>query len=567
MSAKNDFKAFSIGSSANVVSQEKYEVNQSLQTGFTLNDIPADLLNKVLRQSSTIASMIANFIATQSGDDVLDNGDIVKLTEQLNRALEKEIATKVPNASLIQKGVVQLTDVLGNSDTLAVTQKLVQEIINSLRDNINAKVHNTRKVNGKVLAEDINITSQDIFAGQAINLGNNADLDNYKTPGVYYQEYNSSAQSGNNYPEPFAGSLVVLKAAGVVQRYFVYNSSRVYTRSQFHDNPWTPWVREYNAVNKPTAEDVGAYTKADSDARYITGIRKVNGKALATDISITSQDILADQAINLGGSANLDSYKTPGIYYQESNAHAKNGSNYPEPFAGSLIVLKAAGVIQRYFVYNSSRVYTRSQFHDNPWTPWVREYNAVNKPTAEDVGAYTKADSDARYITGIRKVNGKALAADINITSQDIFAGQAINLGGSANLDSYKTPGIYYQESNAHAKNGSNYPEPFAGSLIVLKAAGVIQRYFVYNSSRVYTRSQFHDNPWTPWAQEYNTLNKPSANNIEEYKKSESANIYITGIRLGAEVYHKDGNDSTEMLYSSPMQFSSNGQWFTIVRG
>ncbi|MCT8344415.1 tail fiber assembly protein [Photorhabdus kleinii] len=397
MSAKNDFKAFSISDNANVVSQVKYEENQSLQIGFPPDNIPVNLLNKVLRQSSTISSVVANFIATQSGNDILDDGNIAKLTDQLNRALEQKITTEVPNASLTRKGVVQLTDVVGNSDTLAVTQKLAQEIINSLRESINTRIPNVRKVNGKVLTEDINITSQDILAGQAHNLGDNANLDNYKIPGIYHQEYNAHAKNGNNYPEPFAGSLVVLKAAGVVQRYFVYNSSRVYTRSQFHESPWTPWTREYNTLNRPTAGEVGAYAKAESDSRYITGLRKINGKALAADINITSQDIFAEQSINLGDNADLNSYKTPGIYYQEYNAHAKNGANYPEPFAGSLIVLKAAGVIQRYFIYNSSRVYTRSQFHDNPWTPWAQEYNSLNKPSDKVVGENTAVGSDSIY--------------------------------------------------------------------------------------------------------------------------------------------------------------------------
>ncbi|MCE1685569.1 phage tail protein, partial [Enterobacter hormaechei] len=89
-----------------------------------------------LRQSSAISSTIANFIATQYGDDVLDDGDIVKLTTQLNKALEKKIATEIPSASLTQKGIVQLTDKTGNSNSLAVTQKLVSDV----NDNANNRL-------------------------------------------------------------------------------------------------------------------------------------------------------------------------------------------------------------------------------------------------------------------------------------------------------------------------------------------------------------------------------------------------------------------------------------------
>ncbi|WP_376744720.1 hypothetical protein [Photorhabdus noenieputensis] len=71
MSNKNDFKAFSISNNANVVSQERYEESLSLYSGFPPDNIPTHLLNKVLRQSSTIASVVANFMSTQCGKDVL----------------------------------------------------------------------------------------------------------------------------------------------------------------------------------------------------------------------------------------------------------------------------------------------------------------------------------------------------------------------------------------------------------------------------------------------------------------------------------------------------------------
>ncbi|OWO82031.1 phage tail protein [Photorhabdus luminescens] len=140
MNPKNDFKAFSIGNNANVVSQERYEGSQNLQTGFPPENITTHILNKALRQSSTIASVVADFIATESGSDVLDDGNTAKLTTQLNKALEKKITTKIPDASLTQKGVVQLTDVVGNSNTLAVTQKLASDI----NDNANKRLEKTQ---------------------------------------------------------------------------------------------------------------------------------------------------------------------------------------------------------------------------------------------------------------------------------------------------------------------------------------------------------------------------------------------------------------------------------------
>ncbi|MBS9423832.1 phage tail protein [Photorhabdus caribbeanensis] len=104
MSQRNDFKAFSISDNANVVSQEKYEESQNLKTGFPPENVSTHVLNKVLRQSSTISSVVANFIATQSGEDVLDDGDIAKLTVRFNRALDKALEQKISGISNIPVG-------------------------------------------------------------------------------------------------------------------------------------------------------------------------------------------------------------------------------------------------------------------------------------------------------------------------------------------------------------------------------------------------------------------------------------------------------------------------------
>lgn len=100
-----------------------------------------------------------------------------------------------------------------------------------------------RKVNGHALSQDIDVTSQDIFDGQAIYLGESADLNNYTTPGLYYQPANANAITGKNYPEPNAGSLEIYKHAGVTQVYRIYNTSRSFSRS-FYSGNWSPWTPE-----------------------------------------------------------------------------------------------------------------------------------------------------------------------------------------------------------------------------------------------------------------------------------------------------------------------------------
>jgi len=143
------------------------------------------------------------------------------------------------DASTTQKGIVQLSSATDStSETLAATPKAVK----AANDNANGRVPSERKVNGRALSGDINVTSQDIFNGQSIEIGPSQNLDTYKTPGLYHQPANANATAALKYPENSAGTLIIYKNAGVTQIYCVYNSSRSYSRSQYSTGGWTPWI-------------------------------------------------------------------------------------------------------------------------------------------------------------------------------------------------------------------------------------------------------------------------------------------------------------------------------------
>ncbi|HHW8983435.1 phage tail-collar fiber domain-containing protein [Citrobacter freundii] len=143
------------------------------------------------------------------------------------------------DASTAQKGLVKLSSATDStSETLAATPKAVK----AANDNANGRVPSERKVNGHSLAGDISVTSQDIFDGQCIELGADQNLDNYQTPGLYFQPANASTSAALHYPENNAGSLMVLKGAGITQVYRVYSSSRSYSRSKYSTQPWTTWT-------------------------------------------------------------------------------------------------------------------------------------------------------------------------------------------------------------------------------------------------------------------------------------------------------------------------------------
>ncbi|HEE9993190.1 TPA: phage tail protein [Citrobacter braakii] len=143
------------------------------------------------------------------------------------------------DASTAQKGLVRLSSATDStSETLAATSKAVKTV----NDNANGRVPSERKVNGHSLAGDISVTSHDIFDGQCIELGADQNLDNYQTPGLYFQPANANTSAALHYPENNAGSLMVLRSAGITQVYRVYSGSRSYSRSKYSTQPWTTWT-------------------------------------------------------------------------------------------------------------------------------------------------------------------------------------------------------------------------------------------------------------------------------------------------------------------------------------
>ena len=86
--ATNNFKPFATASGANVVSQSDYEQLQSLATGFQSGKASSAQINKALRQSTTMAAVLAQFIADKSGKDVLDDGTVATLVTNLLAALK-----------------------------------------------------------------------------------------------------------------------------------------------------------------------------------------------------------------------------------------------------------------------------------------------------------------------------------------------------------------------------------------------------------------------------------------------------------------------------------------------
>lgn len=313
------------------------------------------------------------------------------------------------DATTAQKGIVQLSSATDStSEALAATPKAVK----AANDNANGRVPSGRKVNGRALTADINITAQDIFNGQAIGIGDAADLNTYTVPGLYYQPANAQAGTGKNYPETVAGSLEIYKHAGITQVYRVYNNSRAYIRT-LYSGTWTAWVKQYDTANKPTAGDVGALptgggrltgnleiyngapiiqlTESDTGKKYFlvadgSGFRinedTTGGNAVLSYASASKQLKTVGQYVP-GDWANFDArYQAKGNYTPAGQAYTKAESDAKYQLKGNYALVGAS--------------YTKAE-SDGRYQP-----KGSYTPAGE---AYTKAQSDARYgvVNGLRR--------------------------------------------------------------------------------------------------------------------------------------------------------------------
>jgi hypothetical protein len=98
MPIENDFLPFAVGASANVEAQSTWVADPILQAGFASGIANSAQVNKVLRQASIIASMIAQFIVDHSGNAAIDNGTTATLEANLLAAVNAVIAIFCANA-------------------------------------------------------------------------------------------------------------------------------------------------------------------------------------------------------------------------------------------------------------------------------------------------------------------------------------------------------------------------------------------------------------------------------------------------------------------------------------
>ncbi|WP_369986526.1 hypothetical protein [Pectobacterium aroidearum] len=120
------------------------------------------------------------------------------------------------------------------------------------------------------------------------------------------------------------GVLHVFQHGNFVGQEYINHSGDYAWRQKWDDRVYAPWVIALSSSREPTAADVGAYTKAETDTHVaavittannaateaaranananerVPSVRKVNGKALTMDITLTADDVGAMPANSSG---------------------------------------------------------------------------------------------------------------------------------------------------------------------------------------------------------------------------------------------------------------------------
>ncbi|WP_338494719.1 hypothetical protein VRB23_09300 [Erwinia aphidicola] len=380
-------------------------------------------------------------------------------------------AGMTPNSSTLSQLLSALQALFLTSESAAVKNALLKG--NNLSDVVNkatalanlSGVPVTRKVNGHTFDKDFDISAADVKALAVTTVRAQVDPPAGNVADANYLPVNSVSFVYENVPNspPFTGSLLDFSGLGggynvqIAARY-ANQGERIAFRTRNGDaKSWNTWHEIYHTGNKPAPSDVGALP------------------ANAPELSV-NLNTLGHPTVSIG------------LYFQGYSAAATAANNYPLLEAGSLLVTRAAyGCQQEYTTYGSGRKFVRGltgSFNGNgPWGPW-KEYllTTANAASATklatprsiggtnfdgtgnitpalctaasrlqtartingvafdgtgnisipsgNIGAYTKAESDARFSPLVPGLN--TVAAYVMAISSSGNVGPGSNVAGSS---------------------------------------------------------------------------------------------------------------------------------------
>lgn len=239
-----------------------------------------------------------------------------------------------------------------------------------------------------------------------------------------------------------------------------------------------------NEANNATGIANEAADKANEAAQ------SANTAAQAANTAAQSANTAADAATSAAESANSQAQaaQTQAAYAKTQGDYAKTQGENAEEIYNQLKDVDVASLQADLDALEASKG------QPNGLATLNSSGKLAQMPSASDVGAVPTS----------RKVNGRALSSDINITSGDVFA-QTTTVENGTNFNNLKNPGIYVQSSNAEVTNNTNMPTKEAFIMTVYMANwkdNSIQVFCNYTGSKMYWRTwQAYGDVWGAWRQ------------------------------------------------------------------
>ncbi|CAB3848718.1 pyocin knob domain-containing S74 family peptidase [Achromobacter deleyi] len=280
------------------------------------------------------------------------------------------------------------------------------------------------------------------------------DLNEYVTPGSFYQTTVAGATEGANYPVANVGFLeVTATGTPVVQVYTtrtnVPAAMQRFWRVRVSTTSWSVW------------------------------------KELADTATVVSY------AGGMIAAQDLNSYTQRGLWAVGGSAIAAGGSNFPVGQSGYLLVMSASplggpgvtsGVCQVYYAANGNKVYNRSLINGN-WSPWVASLDS----------------SQLAAPGGVASLDGDGKIPVLQIPSIP-----ATSLTVTHDLNTVVSQGDYYVPVAA-ITGGSNMPSGLTTSaLLNVSAYGNAVRHTLTSfgqNGESWWRMRTGSSTWGPWRQ------------------------------------------------------------------
>lgn len=200
----NQILPFGISAGANVIPYADYEALPARSGGFVSGVARSEQLNTVWRQSSFVASVLAQFIASHSGQDVLDDGDTAKLQTNLELAIKTYANSNLPAASTTTPGITQLSSSINSSnETSAATPKAIKTVNDGIPAFLTGVIGTSRNAKMSVTAASATATFtadelivQTALGGRQYKLSNFSKTINIATTGAGGMDAGSAPASG-----------------------------------------------------------------------------------------------------------------------------------------------------------------------------------------------------------------------------------------------------------------------------------------------------------------------------------------------------------------------------------